>query len=428
MKFGAFWNDKAYFPRVLENIGNEIQHFYSIIQLLLDIGVSKEDIVDIKNSERSSSQKHYERTIFPVNEAMFHLGDDSMYSRIFPFARNIEPVFIAISLVGRSELYPEAIEYLHRFEPIGARDEWTMSFLHKNGIESYLFGCISLTLPTRLPCKSQDRVFFVDEPSEINDCAPDYHKTKMIKLSHIFPDEINNQTNPLQRYRLAESVINNYRDNASLVITSKLHSAVPCVAMGIPVVLATENHSDRFSWIDKHLHIYTPSEWHSINWNPEPIEVSEIKNLMRRSAKNKILSSIMNMPSDVALQKEISKYWLERPRFTYNNFASEVLQNELKGFPKDMKYVIWGCGLVGEQVFSVMEKLYPEAKFVGAVDSFANGVFHSYIIQKPEYLLDLPNCVVLAATYTGRDAVDTFMSRHKRVYGKDYIRISTTSG
>jgi hypothetical protein len=432
MKYGILWINKQLDTSLPVNIGNEIQHYYSIKELLLEMEVSPKDIVSIKNSERASLKYDGDKIIHPINEAMFTIGvgNDRKYSRIFPLPECIMPVFIALSLVGRTELYPEAIKYFERWQPIGARDEYTMNLLRKHGIESYLFGCISVTQPLRINPIEADKIFVVDVPDKLWDKIPlsIAENPYLIKDTHMFPNELHHDNAPARRYRFTEGILKKYRSSARLVITAKLHCALPCIGMGIPVILATENHSSRFGWIDKHLPIYTTENWDKIDWNPFPIEMESIKKLMRRAAKNRILSTCTGCPCDFGLLREINDYWLLRPSYDYDNFAGDVIRQEIKNFPRNLEYIIWGCGLVGEQTYQAMQKYFPEGRFVGAIDSFVAGYFHNMPIQPPDAILDFPNAIVLAATYTGRDAVINWMNAHDKISGKDYISLATTSG
>ncbi|GAE09109.1 hypothetical protein JCM10914_5455 [Paenibacillus sp. JCM 10914] len=54
------------------------------------------------------------------------------------------------------------------------------------------------------------------------------------------------------------------------------------MAMGIPVILVSENFDGRFSWIDKYLPLYTPGEFSEINWNPSPVDYEEDKKIIKK--------------------------------------------------------------------------------------------------------------------------------------------------
>lgn len=58
-------------------------------------------------------------------------------------------------------------------------------------------------------------------------------------------------------------------DNASLVITSKIHCAQPCLAVGIPVVFICEQKSFRFDLLSNYILIYEIDQMSEINWSLE---------------------------------------------------------------------------------------------------------------------------------------------------------------
>ena len=61
---------------------------------------------------------------------------------------------------------------------------------------------------------------------------------------------------------------------AELVVTSRLHCALPCIALGTPVVFINDDPNDiRFSGYQKLLTIHNKSSIRSINWdNVQPVD------------------------------------------------------------------------------------------------------------------------------------------------------------
>ena len=64
----------------------------------------------------------------------------------FPFAPTIRPLFLAMHIARPEMLDDEAIAYLKRYAPVGARDHFTLGLLRANGIPSFFNGCPTLTL------------------------------------------------------------------------------------------------------------------------------------------------------------------------------------------------------------------------------------------------------------------------------------------
>ena len=430
MKFGALWIDKQTDTSLAINLGNDIQHYYTIVNLYREMGIADEDIVAVKASERKTlAGQNGEKMIMAINEALFSIGADDL-SMPFPFPDHITPVFLGLSFLGRTSIPSQVVEYLRKYEPIGCRDTFTMHLLRNFGIECYTFGCISITLPQRKNFSKANKVYAVNVSDELLDYIPESIKnsSNFIRFSQSFPDELNYSFDHERRYKLAERTLLTYAENARLVVTARLHAVLPCIGMGIPVIFATENHSKRLAWIDKLLPVYTCSRWSQINWDPEPVNVCEIKKLMRDTAKEAIQSAIDGKPRDTENLKKISAFWEDRPKFNYENFVQDVLEREFPNMPNDFQYILWGVGLVGERVYQVMREKYPSAKMALAVDSYVNGVFNGEKIMLPEEILKHEKKMIFVATYTGRQAVEEWMQQHGKKRREDYILFSTVSG
>ena len=83
----------------------------------------------------------------------------------------------------------------------------------------------------------------------------------------------------------AEQLLETYRSRAKLIVTTMLHCALPAIAMGIPVVVfyplndetAHASDRERFSSLEGLVRVHRFEEIESVDWNPKPIDVSEIK-------------------------------------------------------------------------------------------------------------------------------------------------------
>src|SRR5258708_37088752 len=95
----------------------------------------------------------------------------------------------------------------------------------------------------------------------------------------------------------ARELLDAYRSHAKLIITTLLHCALPAIAMGIPVVVffpindetAHASDRERFSSLDGLVRVYRFEEMASVDWNPRPIDVGDIK--------LKILDRLYEMPA-----------------------------------------------------------------------------------------------------------------------------------
>lgn len=116
------------------------------------------------------------------------------------------------------------LEWLHRSRSsIGARDPDTHERLTGFGLPSELIGCATLTLPRFRGRRS--RTYIVD-----SDC-PLKSDRHAVRLTH----HISRRVSWRDQWNRALQLLELYR-RASLVITSRLHAALPCIAFGTPVM------------------------------------------------------------------------------------------------------------------------------------------------------------------------------------------------
>ena len=84
----------------------------------------------------------------------------------WPPSQNIHPLFISMhinKLAEKQMLSPKSISYLKQFEPIGCRDYHTQEVLQEAGVDAYFSGCLTLTLGKKYGGMSKnDDVFFID--------------------------------------------------------------------------------------------------------------------------------------------------------------------------------------------------------------------------------------------------------------------------
>lgn len=82
----------------------------------------------------------------------------------------------------------------------------------------------------------------------------------------------------------ANALLTRYKNEAKLIITSALHCASPCVAMGIPVILCRQNDEQltRFSALDGILPIYTIDDFRKkrVDFSPQTPNIEALKRAM----------------------------------------------------------------------------------------------------------------------------------------------------
>lgn len=140
-------------------------------------------------------------------------------------------------IVYRCIEYALAINPFFFRDEVGCRDLSTMNFLSSLGVKSYFSRCLTLTLPRRNLEKGEGgKVYFVDIPDAIVKLFPQRIRERSVERKQrwcFVGNECWKKT-----YERAQEKLNDIQQ-ASLVITSALHCAAPCVAMGIPVILVS---------------------------------------------------------------------------------------------------------------------------------------------------------------------------------------------
>lgn len=150
----------------------------------------------------------------------------------WPPSPAILPIFLGFHISRESApLIRKHRDYFARHAPIGCRDHMTAAYMRECGIDAYVSGCATMTFPQRQADATADRVILVDEPLQ--------HFSRSERKDFIF---ISHEVEPYMsqsiRFRAARELLRFYRDHAGLIITRRIHCAMPCAAMGIPVVFS----------------------------------------------------------------------------------------------------------------------------------------------------------------------------------------------
>ncbi len=141
---------------------------------------------------------------------------------------------------SRLLLAPWTIGYLRKLAPIGARDEATLALLRRHGIESYHSGCVTLTLPARNEAEVGDRIVACDLDGELLDALSRKTSTPPESVTHTDA----NTADPIDRFREAVRLLQTYA-TARSVVTTRLHCALPCLALGTPVLFIPSGEANQ---------------------------------------------------------------------------------------------------------------------------------------------------------------------------------------
>lgn len=209
----------------------------------------------------------------------------------WPPSYKIRPLYVAVhfnSLAKDILLSQESVEYLKKFSPIGCRDTYTRDLLINEGLEAYFSGCMTLTLGYKYKSSEKDnKCYFVDPYfithwnfhnilynfiylifhwKAISIIARKYPEAKkglrkkmiittfykeyrkffteetLLNAEYICQQNYTYKENfrkDIDRLQEAERLIKKYA-KARLVVTSRIHCALPCLGLETPVIY-TEN-------------------------------------------------------------------------------------------------------------------------------------------------------------------------------------------
>jgi hypothetical protein len=261
-----------------ENLGDHIQ-IISALHMLSRLGIAPTRFID--RDDEIKSVPGLDDEAGPIGIVLN--GWFKTNRAEWPPHPELSPLIIGfhIRLFQCPELLSdESIDFFRRHQPIGCRDGHTEALLRQKGVEAFTSNCLSLIFSRRIEDpNTQTEVFLVSRDERIMDHLPQSIAPYTF-LSH-YTGSNDFTANMAQAQRLLEI----YRSRAKLIVTSLLHCALPAIAMGIPVVVfypinsETLHASDRerFSSLERLIRVYRLEEIDSVNWNPEPIDVGDIK-------------------------------------------------------------------------------------------------------------------------------------------------------
>ena len=214
---------------------------------------------------------------------------------------------------GASYLDGLGREYLKSIAPIGCRDKETLKRLQKRKIDSYFSGCMTLTIKPFDGLNRKDYICLVDVDEDVFNKVNSVTKKKIFKITHDLVPSKNNKLDIDTRMQNVEKLLKKYQQ-ASLVITSRLHVMLPCLALGTPVILVHPDYyeRDRLDTFLKYVTHFSKSEFLDSN------------------VKKYIESPNKNSNGYIKIANELEK--------KCNNFINEKPKLDLKSLPNISEY------------------------------------------------------------------------------------------
>ncbi len=214
-----------------------------------------------------------------------------------PWSDNIKPIFLGFHLSANNnsrEMFVanNVTKYMQEYQPVGCRDRNTRDFLQSFGIDAYFSGCLTLTFDKRTSEPKNSKVFIVDlNTKSFRDLPDKIRKQGDFSITHLykFKGYPISESDAFDFETQARNILERYKQEARMIITSRIHVAMPCVAMGIPVIFITDKpHDERFDVLRGILPIYHYRDMKYVNWNPKPANIDTIKKLILNNAMAQI--------------------------------------------------------------------------------------------------------------------------------------------
>ncbi len=205
----------------------------------------------------------------------------------FPPSSNLKPLFISFHInpqIATDFLNSNTVSYLKEHQPIGCRDRFTQELLEKHNIKTFFSSCVTLTLNktdyistvykknTTLIIGAFDRLKpYIETNKGLYKTLISLIKAPYKFLNYQIKNLIFNNWLRSQNFELnfanqiVEKKISSHEEgvklaeqvlikiaNSDYIITSRIHSALPAVAMGKKVIFINEgldniNHRSRLS-------------------------------------------------------------------------------------------------------------------------------------------------------------------------------------
>jgi hypothetical protein len=278
------------------NLGDEIQslaasQFFPSVDVFVD---------------RDQSSSFVSDDGVPVK--MIMNGWHSHWPENWPPSSDIIPLLLSMHLTqtwsssgtipAKVMLAGKGLNYFLGHQPIGARDLATLQLFKKAGIESFFSGCMTLTLRRPDVASENDLIIVNDVPAAV--------EARMNAAGRPFKKitQISYEKDRTKRYRMALGLLDQYA-RASLVVTSRLHCALPCLAFGTPVVLVSSAEDQtRFAGLDRFLHVIDPECFiegmpFDLSRPPEPkTDHESVRGLLARTCIEFVGENCWSRPGD----------------------------------------------------------------------------------------------------------------------------------
>lgn len=145
----------------------------------------------------------------------------------WPPSNKIIPIFFGFHVSAEAvSFYKNHVNYFKRFQPIGCRDISTVNLMKSWGVDAFLSHCCTLTFPKRAAPPKSGSFIFVDVERRL---FP--YLQPATQISHNLVS-----MSAEEQLSYARRTIDFYSEFGSYMVTSRIHAAMPALAMGLPIL------------------------------------------------------------------------------------------------------------------------------------------------------------------------------------------------
>ena len=163
----------------------------------------------------------------------------------------ISPIITSLHISNVKGIDLRTKNILKKFSPKGCRDYYTLNALKKNGIDAYFSSCLTTTLDIDYSVSDSERtndIIFADYNFNYDrrikkylNSLKIYNFNNVTKTHHIYSKKISFYDG----FKIAKKLLNIYA-KAKLVITTRIHAALPCLAFNTPVIFVNKVYDIRY--------------------------------------------------------------------------------------------------------------------------------------------------------------------------------------
>lgn len=442
------------FGRKMGNIGDEVQ-LVGFLNALKRAGVDYSDFIDVDGYDINSYEKDIAYILFGYLNYNYPLD-------IFPVSKKEHPVCISAHLTDEKRIR-DLKELGDELTLFGCRDYATYNFvkLRFPHLPVFVSGCFSLVQGRREKEPENGVPYFVDVPKELMDYIPPALRSNAKYATHnnFYFGQDNKEANK-KSFEYASKWLMELKEKASIVVTSRFHCALPCVAMGIPVVVARNytDDTDRYTGYERFFHVYMPDEYDRIDWNPGTFDIEWVKDRISEET-GKIIPLLEDgsiFDKDVAaayakewedinaffVPKEYCPYYVgdcvsyisyDQKLFFFEKRPQAGMISYITGKkPEETTLIVYGAGNKGTYFVDRYQKeisRYKDFFYIDSNPELWGKTKKDYPVKEPAEINKYKgNCIVIVAVKNyyeknGREISSKLANEFKLTEGKDFLML-----